>query len=81
MRRLALPHPAAAAAGNPRAAAALFTLAAMSVFVFVQEAPAGVRDSVLGSPITWAVVVLAVLAILAAVVGRSVVGSVNSGRK
>lgn len=36
-------------------------VAAMSVVVLVQEAPAGVRDAVLGSPVTWvAVGVLAV---------------------
>jgi uncharacterized membrane protein YfcA len=30
-------------------------VAVMSVFVLVQEAPAGLRDAVLGSPITWVV--------------------------
>lgn len=36
-------------------------VAAMSVFVLVQEAPAGMRDAVLGAGLTWIVVALGVI--------------------
>lgn len=42
-------------------------VAVMSVFVFVQEAPADVRDAVIGSPVTWVVITIAGVA--AAVAG------------
>ena len=40
-------------------------VAVMSVFVLVQEAPAGIRDAVLGSPITWAAAGVLAVALVA----------------